>query len=288
MTKTAGCMANRQIARDLGVAPSTIDRQIERLGRHCLLFHQQVVDGMSPPGDITVDGFESFELSQYYPFHHHMAVDNTTGLFLGFTDSPLRRKGRMTRIQRKRRLELEQLHGRPDPQAVRKDMRELLEVVTKGACRVVIRSDEHRSYPKALKGLGCDVVHQTTNSRKRRDKHNSLWEVNLLDLMIRHSSANHKRETIAWSKRRQGSAYRLAIFMVWRNCIKKRSENRCDWTSAMEAGLCDHRLTPREILAERLMPSRVVPEGRWRDYYWKRVVTPALDVNLEHTLKRAA
>jgi IS30 family transposase len=34
-------MANRQIARDLRVAPSTIDRQLARLGRHCLLYHTQ-------------------------------------------------------------------------------------------------------------------------------------------------------------------------------------------------------------------------------------------------------
>ena len=41
LTKTTGCMANRQIARDLQVAPSTIDRQLGRLGRHCLLFHAE-------------------------------------------------------------------------------------------------------------------------------------------------------------------------------------------------------------------------------------------------------
>ncbi len=33
--KAVGCLANRQIARDLQVAPSTIDRHIARLGRHC-------------------------------------------------------------------------------------------------------------------------------------------------------------------------------------------------------------------------------------------------------------
>ncbi|MFO7653114.1 MAG: hypothetical protein R6X25_04755, partial [Candidatus Krumholzibacteriia bacterium] len=39
MTKVTGGMCNSQIATDLGVSPATIDRQIYRLGRHCLLFH---------------------------------------------------------------------------------------------------------------------------------------------------------------------------------------------------------------------------------------------------------
>jgi transposase-like protein len=287
MTKTTGCMANRQIARDLHVAPSTVDRQIDRLGRHCLLFHKQLTENMPPPGDITIDGFESFELSQYFPFHHHVAVDNTTGLFLGFTDSPLRRKGRMTDYQKQRRSELEALYGRPDPKAVLKDMRELLEMVTKKAKQITIRSDDHRSYPRAMLNLPCDVDHRVTSSRVRRDRHNELWEVNLLDLVIRHSSGNHKRETIAWSKRRQGSSLRLAVFMVWRNCVKKRWEKRCRKTPAMEAGLCDRALTAKEILVERLFPTRTKLSGRWRDYYYGEVQTPALGVNRKHELTYA-
>jgi transposase-like protein len=32
LTKTVGCMANRQIARDIGAAPKTVDDQLSRLG----------------------------------------------------------------------------------------------------------------------------------------------------------------------------------------------------------------------------------------------------------------
>jgi hypothetical protein len=287
MTKATGCMANRQIARDLHTAPATIDRQVARLGRHCLLFHLQLVENLSPPRDITIDGFESFELSQYFPFHHHLAVDNTTGLFLGFTDSPLRRKGRMTAYQKRRRRELEARYGRPDPKAVPKDVRELLEVVTENAAQITIRSDDHRAYPVAIKGLRCEVEHRVTRSRVRRDRHNELWEVNLLDLLIRHSSGNHKRETIAWSKRRQSSALRLAVFMVWRNCVKRRWEKRCRVTPAMAAGVCERPLTAREILTARLFPTRMALSGRWREYYYGEVQTPALGVNRRHTLTYA-
>jgi hypothetical protein len=41
----------------------------------------------------------------------------------------------------------------------------------------------------------------------------------LADLLLRHSTANPKRETIAFSKRRQGALYRVAIWVVCRNYI---------------------------------------------------------------------
>ena len=127
--KTVGGMANRQIARDVQAAPSTIDRLIARLGRHCLLLHSQLTAGVRPQGDLVLDGFESFEFSQFHPFHHHLIVEADTSFFWHFADSPLRRKGRMTDAQKRRRDQFEQRLGRPDPRAVEKDVRHLLETV---------------------------------------------------------------------------------------------------------------------------------------------------------------
>jgi hypothetical protein len=243
---------------------------------------------MRRPVDITIDGFEGFELSQYFPFHHHLAVDNRSGLFLWFTDSPLRRKGRMTAYQKQRRAELEHRFGRPDPKAVQKDVQQLLQEVSRGQIRLTIRSDEHRAYPRAMRALNCQIEHRVTSSRDRRDQRNPLWEVNLLDLLIRHSSGNHKRETIAWSKRRQKSAERLAVFLVWRNYVNRRWEKRCRGTPAMAAGICKRALTVRDVLAMRLFPSQVRLPSRWREYYWGRVQTAALAVNRGHELRYAA
>jgi transposase-like protein len=287
MTMTVGCMANRQIADHLQVSPTTVNRQLARLGRHCLLFHEQIRRRLKPPRVIAVDGFESFELSQYHPFHFHLAVDCTSGLFLHFTDSPLRRKGSMTPQQRAKREELEARFGRPDPRAVRKDMQELLAVVTEGAEEVVVRSDRHRSYPPAIHEIRAIIRHEVTSSEDYRDRHNPLYEINLLDLLIRHGLANHKRETIAWAKRRQEAALRLAIFLVWRNYVRPRWKKGCEETPAMQAGLMSRPLGVWEIIGRRLFVARVGLKGRWRQYYWGEVETPALGVNRRHELKRA-
>lgn len=283
--KVVGAMANRQIARDLQVSPTTIDRIVARLGRHCLLLQTVLTAGARPQGPLVLDSFESFELSQYFPFQHHLLAEADTSFFWHFTDSPLRRKGRMTEGQKKRRLQLEALLGRPDPKAVEKDVGHLLQVMLEGVPEATLRTDDHRAYPRAIRTLECRVDHQVTSSRERRDARNPLFEINLLDLLLRHSQSNHRRETLAWSKRRQGSADRLAIFLVWRNYVKKRWEKGCEETPAMLKKLLDRRLGISEILGKRLFRTRIALPQRWAEYYERRVVTPALGRNLQHELR---
>lgn len=285
--KAVGAMANRQIARDLQVAPSTIDRILARLGRHCLLLQASLTADARPQGPVVLDSFESFEFSQFFPFQHHLLAEADTSFFWYFTDSPLRRKGRMTEAQKRRRIELETELGRPDPQAVEKDVGHLLQTILEGVQAATVRSDDHRAYPRALGRLQCPVEHQVTSSRERRDAHNPLFEINLLDLLLRHSQANHRRETLAWSKRRQSSAERLAIFLVWRNYVKWRWEKRCRRTPAMLKGLLSRRLQISEILARRLFRTRVALSQRWAEYYERAVVTPALGRNRRHELRYA-
>jgi hypothetical protein len=69
-----------------------------------------------------------------------------------------------------------------------------------------------------------------------RTTQNPLFLVNLADLLLRHSGVNRKRETIAFSKRRQGALYRMAIWVVWRNYVKDPSENRRDGPPAKALG----------------------------------------------------
>ena len=286
--KTTGGMANRQIARDLKVSPETINRHIARLGRHCLLYHNQMMKNSPPVHEIVVDGFESFEFSQYFPIHHHVAVEKDSDFFIYFTDSELRRKGRMTGHQKRRRRKLELELGRPDPKAIERDMKELLEVSLPDQTAATVFSDNHPAYKRSIRALIPTIDHRITPGAAHRDKNNSLWEVNLLDLLIRHCNANHKRETIAWSKRRQSSAERLAILLVWRNYMKGRREKvRGSPTPAMERGMLDRPLEIEELLKRRIFRTRCELPARWSEYYDRQVTTRALGKNLRHELKMA-
>jgi hypothetical protein len=71
-------------------APSTVNRLLARLHRHCLLFQRHFCLDTTPPGDIAIDGLVSYEYSQFFPFEHIVAVDNDTSFIVHFTDAPLR------------------------------------------------------------------------------------------------------------------------------------------------------------------------------------------------------
>src|SRR6266571_1363992 len=111
--RLVGCSCLRQIAREVAASPQTIALHAARLGRHCLLFHERLrpTGPLSEP--LALDGFQSFEWSQYHPTLYHVVVGKDSHFFHGFTDSELRRSGSMRPVQKARRLELEREHGRP-------------------------------------------------------------------------------------------------------------------------------------------------------------------------------
>ena len=281
------CSGFRQIAREFkGVRHSTLAHQAARLGRHCLLFQRLHQPAVEEP--VAIDGFESFEWSQYFPCHFHVLVGCDSHFFYGFTDSPLRRKGRMTATQRRRRAQLELQLGRPDPGSIRHEVANLLRLCGLARGTVQLHSDDHPAYPRAFRALPeLTVHHHVTSSLERRTTKNPLFPVNLLDLLIRHNSGNHKRETIAFSKRRQGAIERLAVLQVWRNFIKPYSEQHGGGTPAQRLGLWDRALTVREVLARRLFPSQIVLPERWAQYYRREVITPALGRHRFHALSYA-
>jgi hypothetical protein len=263
---------------------------------------------------VAFDGFESFEYSQFFPFHLNLAAGKESWFLYHFTDSPLRRKGSMTEKQKAERTRLEERLGRPDPKAVENGIHELLcellrhmpagsgrgqrEWTGEGGTRsdagaVLLHSDDHPAYRRALRTLrrqpGCPLIrHQVTPSTAPRTAANPLFPVNLADLLLRHCGANHRRETIAFSKRRQAAIERLAVFTVWRNAIKHRREKKPGETAAMRAGVLEEPIGWPAVFRHRLFPRPALLPGRWWSYYWRRVITPILgDRQAAHRLRYA-
>ena len=195
----------------------------------------------------------------------------------------------MTETQKTRRAKLELRFGRADPKAIEKQVAKLLRIVVPKGGRVAIRSDEHPAYPRALRRVSGLTIesHQVTPSKAARTIANPLFPVNLLDLLIRHSGANHKRETIAFSKRRQAAAERMAILQVWRNFMKSFSEKTRDGSPAERLGLMKGKVHVGRLLRWRLFPSQVGLPGRLMDYYRRGITTRAIPNCRRHELKYA-
>jgi hypothetical protein len=279
----------RQIGRSLDIAPSTAERQASRLGRHCLLFQQLCGPKVTPQEVLELDGFLTFEYSQYWPFEINVMVGSTSHFLYGFTPSELRRSGRMTAAQRRRREQLEKEHGRPDPIATRRAVETLVRLVAPEPSALTIQSDEHAAYPRAFRSLPHAISHRTVSSRRCRTWNNPLSRVDLLDLLMRHSGSNHKRETIAFSKRRQAALERAAVFQVWRNFMKRTHERRRNSPSPAQAlGLADRLLRVDDVLEGRLFPSRIRMPAVLADIYWRRVSTRQIQPGTTHALRLAA
>lgn len=286
---TVACAGYRQLARALGVSPQTVLGQVARLGRHCLLFHEAHRPRALPGEPLALDSFESFEYSQDHPTSFHVVAGQRSHFFHGFTESELRRKGKMTRAQRRRRERLETALGRPDPRSVEDEVVQLLCIVTESDDAFELHSDEHPAYARAVRRLApTRVDHRTVSSRAARTPQNPLFPINLLDLLIRHSSANHKRETIAFSKRRQSAIERLWIVLVWRNYVKSFSERRPGASPAMRLGLVPGLLPCEEILARRYFPGHANLPARWRVHYWRDTPTRRIPQARAHRLKYAS
>ena len=284
-----GCSGIRQIASEFKVSPETIARMAGRLGRHCLLYHQL----HRPRGPLTEslasDSFESFEFSQYHPTSFHLAAGQRSHFFYGFTDSEKRRSGKMTKRQLRKRYELEEKLGRPDPRAVELDFSHLLDIVAPTAQELELHTDRHKDYPRAIKRLWhLKIVHHTISSRAARTSANPLFPINLLDLLIRHCSSNHKRETISYSKRRVCAAERLAIFLVWRNWMRPYSIRKSGKTPAMRLGIAENRVSFEKLFDQRYFPSRIELPVRWNEYYGKTVMSRSIPKGRVHALKYAA
>ena len=194
----------------------------------------------------------------------------------------------MTAAQKRRRAFLEARHGRPDPKALELDIAELIRLAAPGDDAITIRSDEHPAYPRALRRLRPRPIrHECTPSVEARTARNPLFPVNLLDLLLRHNSANHKRETISFSKTHQSALERAALVQVWRNFVKPFSENRGGGTPAMRVGRMDRPLTIRQILRWRLFPGRVALPKTLARYYQRQIPTRRIPHTRRYELKLA-
>ncbi len=281
------CSGYRQIARDKSCRPPTVMRLAARIGRQALLLLWELRPRRPIEEPVVVDGFESFAFSQYHPLYLNLVV-GVSHFCYAFTLSPLRRKGRMTALQRHRRARLEARDGRPDPRAIENGTTTALRIAAPEPQPLVVRSDEHADYPRALRRLaGYTIRHERTSSLEARTAGNPLFPANRLDQSLRHNSANHKRETIAFSKLHQSVVERAAWLIAWQNFAKPFSERRGGPTPAMRAGLQDRPLSVARMLSARRFPARVGLPAEWASYYRGEVRTAPIRNQRRHSLKLA-
>jgi transposase-like protein len=290
--------AHRQIARSLACHHSTVTRRAQRLGRHAHLLHHLALQEVTLHEPVILDDFDTYAGSQYFPCTLPTAVGSGSWFVYGSGFARERRRGHMSPFQRRRRERLERLHGRPEPGTVTRAFRSLIELLPV-RCGSPLRliADNDRAIRIAAQGTRFTLeVHPnpargpkgSARSPEARRRDEAMFPNDQLHRFLRHSEAAHRRETIAFGRSFNGLVERLALFSVWRNLVQARSERRPrDGTPAMRVGLTGAKWTWQNVVAARLLPSRIRAGEEVMRLYRRALVTPLLRSERRHALKHA-
>ena len=229
----------RSTARWLNSSHRAVSNRIGRLARQGLAVQAQLTEQLPLREDLVTDGFESFVVDQYQPNNIHLLVGSWSQFLYAFDYAHLRRKGRMTEAQRRKRLKQEQRYIRQRI-SISHSFRFIIDEVEqlvrrKAIAHITLFSDKKQEYRRMIKGSavlqhlhrqGC-FTHVTISSRKARTTANPLFAVNYLDRQLRKDNANQVRETVQFSRSVNNCLERLAVYQLYHNYFKPfRVEDR--------------------------------------------------------------
>lgn len=268
----------RDLSRDLSVSTATVLNRISRLARNALAAHARLSGGALQREALVADGFESFCVSQYFPNNITLLAGKESQYLYFANYCTLRRKGRMTDVQKQTRKRLEQ-QWRADPRALRKTFDELTNHIRCDEGSSVLFTDEKREYRESLHAVAAckPIKHVRISSRLPRTVVNDLFSVNYLDREIRKDCANHVRETVCFSREVNNCMERFWVYMVYHNYRKpyriRYGEKR---THAEVAGINGEavRSALKGYFTRRSFLSKTEVTGSMRSLWLRELETP--------------
>ena len=271
--------AHRQISRSAHCAKTTVTRMAERLGRHAILFHARCRASLPELTETVVhDHFETFIGRQDHALGIGTAVGARTWFVYDIDPAPHRGSGR-----RPDRKDGEPVRAsKPYVASIRRTIQALLPKVV-APNRLHLNVDGRIEYH-------ATIVHRAMRDRvslsdypnpKRGPKGSprspeakardwAMFPVDQLHQLIRHTCADHKRETLSFGRRLESIVGRAHLVAVWKNFIKGRSERKPDRsTPARHVGLADKRWRWERVVTRRLFPGRAAMSASTLKVYTK-------------------
>jgi len=268
----------RDISRDLSVSTATVINRISWLAHNALSVHAILSSSAPQQEDLVADGFESFCVSQYFPNNITLLVGKQSQYLYMATYCTIRRKGRMTEEQKRKRKQLER-SWRADSQAVSAAFSEVIGHIRSTGAVKTLFSDEKLEYVRSLKNRvgGALIRHIRISSKEPRTCMNDLFSVNYLDREIRKDCANHVRETVSFSRDVNNCMERFWIYFVYHNYRKRyRIRSGEERTHAEVAGI-DGGTIKRELrgyYTRRSFLSKSGLTGSMRLLWLRKLETP--------------
>jgi transposase-like protein len=268
--------AHRQLGRSLHCAKTSVTRLARRLARHAVLLQARLEAELPPWTEAVVhDHFETFVGCQKQALALGTAVGTRSRFVFGPDPAPHRGSGRRP----------DRPDGSVSPWAesdayvhsIQRSLDRLLRLVPEGE-QLVLVADGRSDYRTAQKNHPAAeriqlVAHPnpirgpkgSPRSKEAIARDLAMAPVDQLHQLLRHTCAEHKRETIAFGRAQAAVWGRAFLTTVWKNLVKGRSERRPDRsTPAMALGLTGEPWRWERVLAQRLFPQREALPDSWR------------------------
>jgi len=226
-------MSVRALSRTFRCSCGSIINRSDRLSRQSIAAHAQLRPLARRQEDVCIDGFVSFDRSQYFPNNITISITAASRYVLAYTHASLRRCGRMRPSQKRRQEEL-YAGIEFETKALERSFIELLDELRRERepklnKPLVIITDEKIEYERALirHSLFLDqtkarrTAHLTVNSQLPRTVANPLFASNYLDREIRKDQAAHRRETACFCRNAANGLARLSCYLGYHNYCKR-------------------------------------------------------------------
>lgn len=303
LKKIVSTSSIRDISRDFSISTGTVQNKIFRLSHQAMGLHEELKELIKKQDDFVADGFESYSVSQYFPNNIHLLALKESQYMYFSNYVTIRRKGRMTNNQKKRRNELEKRFWAPY-KGVEYAFFEVLDEVIKykrvfKESQIKLFTDEKlekkRVFSKHedIKRLKKQnqIVHKRVSSKKPRTNTNPLFCVNYLDRQMRKDLSNQVRETVCFSRNVNNCMEKHMVYVFYHNYIKvfrEKQRNRNRKTHAEVAGIKKSLI---DSAIEKLFRKRVFYTLQnlkgFTKRLWKRMLFTPLKRKVEYVPKYA-
>jgi hypothetical protein len=264
---------------------------MDRLARNCVAIHEKLLSGHSLSEDLVADGFESFDRSQFFPNNINILVGKESQMVYASTHVTIRRKGKMTKKQRKCREKYEQEWKAP-AHGIEKSFARLLTSILPlwdlaKKSELTLSTDEHYAYPRAIEHVrelvqatkSGSFTHQTYSSKLVRTVDNPLFPVNYIDRELRKDIPAYHRESTCFCRNAANGRMRFAIYQAWHNYNKPhriRNTREQSPVHAVMAGLDESRIKAAfsNFFTQRLFLSKSCLSEEGRKVWLKGSKTP--------------
>jgi len=254
----------RQIARNLGLNPQSVQNKLRKYGRVLVHMHDNLCRQLPDGRTFVLDEEETFEQKSIRPLTVPIVIEADTWFLVATEVGSIRRLAPAGTARRRAQEREERRHGRRPDQSrrcVRKVLQRLGSRLPAGT--LTLRSDQKSSYATlVLEVFGERARHETTPGRDPRTLCNPLFAINVTIAMSRDNNGRLRRKSWLATKLAAKLRLQLAIFVGYRNYIRQRfnRDPRTD-SPAKLLGLLPRALSWREAL-------------RWRQDWGLRSIHP--------------